>query len=506
MNIGEGKAYKAFEVLKDCESAKNRYKFALTCIKLARYHDAELALTGANLPQNQSKGPSHVLGNHHLDLHSNRSIPHGAPGYYLLGYVLECQYKNEKAAECYERALQLQPTLWCAFERLCRLQGGPAASHDRVDAARIFTEHNSDIQQMNGLIREHMMNIQQVAAQGPLAQDGRSGIVVNNFDQSPMANSNATALDQKFLDDPACINSQAKQKNHNLKFLQTNQKTPAPSKPVFYNRDMKENMASEGMSAGIGCSSIQSAGGRVAGAPQKHMGLVDHTSSGGKADEANESKFDEEPIIHNGGASQSQIDYDYDKNLKTPTPSGQQHQITPTSHVNNDRHLRKSMHHVHHAPSQSLHPSRLVFLNNYTSNGAGSNLGAANAGAGSQHPGAASVPSQLHFSSNSKDGANVGTIHATETKNPAGLYNQGSGEYFAYGANAHLAGSAAPSSSLHLHQARRGGNLGLTQQPQALNLNANNSMVSQHNYTSFFNQTNIIGDPVVKPFTIGTPI
>ena len=25
-------------------------------------------------------------------------------------------------------------------------------------------------------------------------------------------------------------------------------------------------------------------------------------------------------------------------------------------------------------------------------------------------------------------------------------------------------------------------------------------------YTSFFNQTNIIGDPVVKPFTIGTPI
>ena len=46
-------------------------------------------------------------------------------------------------------------------------------------------------------------------------------------------------------------------------------------------------------------------------------------SSGGKADEIHDNKFDEEPIIHNGGASQSQIDYDYDKNLKTPTPSGQ---------------------------------------------------------------------------------------------------------------------------------------------------------------------------------------
>ena len=98
---------------------------------------------------------------------------------------------------------------------------------------------------------------------------------MNNFDQSPMPNSNPNALDQKFLDDAGCTNSQVKQKNANLKFLQTNQKTPAPSKQVFYNRDMKENMASEGMSAGMGSSSMQSAAGRVAGAPQKHLGLVD---------------------------------------------------------------------------------------------------------------------------------------------------------------------------------------------------------------------------------------
>lgn len=32
--IGEGKAYKAYEVLKDCQSNANRYKFALTCMKL----------------------------------------------------------------------------------------------------------------------------------------------------------------------------------------------------------------------------------------------------------------------------------------------------------------------------------------------------------------------------------------------------------------------------------------------------------------------------------------
>lgn len=175
-------------------------------------------------------------------------MPHGAPGYYLLGSVLESQFKNEKAVECYERALQLQPTLWCAFERLCRLQGGPGASSDRVDATRIFTEQNADILQMNSLIREHMMNIK-LASQGnagtnagqapgahasgnaaDLGPFNRNGISVNNFDQSPMPSSNPNALDQKFLDDAGCSNSQAKQKNANLKFLQTNQKTPAPSK------------------------------------------------------------------------------------------------------------------------------------------------------------------------------------------------------------------------------------------------------------------------------------
>ena len=127
------------------------------------------------------------------------------------------------------------------------------------------------------------------------------------------------------------------------------------------------------------------------------------------------------------------------------------------------------------------------------------------------------MPAQLHFSSNSKDGvANIGTIHATETKNPAGLYNQGSGEYFAYGANAHLAGSAAPSSSLHTQLGRRAGAGGGTNGANSVTLNGftlnanqlqqqHNSNMSQHNFASFFNQTNIIGDPVVKPFTIGTP-
>ena len=42
--LGEGKAYKAYEVLKDCKSDAARYKFALVCMKLNKFHEAERAL------------------------------------------------------------------------------------------------------------------------------------------------------------------------------------------------------------------------------------------------------------------------------------------------------------------------------------------------------------------------------------------------------------------------------------------------------------------------------
>ncbi len=72
-----------------------------------KYNEAELALTGAKLPQNIRNGPSFVNHNFHLNLNENQYIPNGASGYYLLGYVLEKQLKKEPASKCYEKALQL---------------------------------------------------------------------------------------------------------------------------------------------------------------------------------------------------------------------------------------------------------------------------------------------------------------------------------------------------------------------------------------------------------------
>lgn len=38
---------------------------------------------------------------------------------YLLGYVREMQTKRKDAAKNYIKALEMDPTLWCAYERLC---------------------------------------------------------------------------------------------------------------------------------------------------------------------------------------------------------------------------------------------------------------------------------------------------------------------------------------------------------------------------------------------------
>lgn len=35
--VGEGKAYKAYEVLKDSTQMSNRYKLALTCMRLNKF-------------------------------------------------------------------------------------------------------------------------------------------------------------------------------------------------------------------------------------------------------------------------------------------------------------------------------------------------------------------------------------------------------------------------------------------------------------------------------------
>ena len=76
-------------------------------------------------------------------------MPNGAAGIFLLGQICEKQAKRKEAREYYQRALMMDPTLWCAFERLCKLQ--PA-----IDPSKFFLESHPYIQRLNEYIKNYL--------------------------------------------------------------------------------------------------------------------------------------------------------------------------------------------------------------------------------------------------------------------------------------------------------------------------------------------------------------
>ena len=95
--------------MQDSTSQANKYKFALVCLKLNKLVEAERALIGK------------IRRSSSLDERIS-NIPNGAAGLYLLGTVYELQSKSPKeAALFYSKCLELDPTMWCAYEKLCRI-------------------------------------------------------------------------------------------------------------------------------------------------------------------------------------------------------------------------------------------------------------------------------------------------------------------------------------------------------------------------------------------------
>lgn len=126
---GENKLFKAHYVLKDANSPANRYKLALVCIKMQKYNEAEKALLFKSA--NKGEEEFQVIG--------------GAAGYYLLGSVFELQAKLKEAAKFYTKALELDPTLWIAFEKLCNL-------NPQVQPELIFKDNHSFLTMLNSSI------------------------------------------------------------------------------------------------------------------------------------------------------------------------------------------------------------------------------------------------------------------------------------------------------------------------------------------------------------------
>lgn len=116
--MAENKHYKVYHILKDTKTELNRYKFALSCSKINKYKDAEKALLGSN---DQIKTKNYD------------SVANGSYGLYLLGVVCEKQTRYADAKEYYLKALETNPTLWSAYEKLGKLG-------DNVMPNKIFNE------------------------------------------------------------------------------------------------------------------------------------------------------------------------------------------------------------------------------------------------------------------------------------------------------------------------------------------------------------------------------
>ena len=66
----ENKAYKVFHILRDCKSEANRYKFAISCLRIGKFKEAEKALIGS---ETKARGAENVVN--------------GSYGLYLLAQV-----------------------------------------------------------------------------------------------------------------------------------------------------------------------------------------------------------------------------------------------------------------------------------------------------------------------------------------------------------------------------------------------------------------------------------
>lgn len=125
--MAENKNYKAYYILHNCKSDENRYKLATACLKLNKLKEAEKILMPNHFSDFLSTKYSNQ-GPYRLD-----SVPNGSYGIYLLGVINEKQQKHAEAKEFFIKCLELNPTLWVAYEKLCKLG-------EHILPNKIFTE------------------------------------------------------------------------------------------------------------------------------------------------------------------------------------------------------------------------------------------------------------------------------------------------------------------------------------------------------------------------------
>ncbi|CAK66944.1 unnamed protein product (macronuclear) [Paramecium tetraurelia] len=138
--LHENQPYKACHILKECKSEFNRYQLAVAYFRIKKYKEAEMALIG----------PS--FGNQFLLQSSN--TPNGSFGDFLLGQIYESMLRIDDAKIQYYKALDQNPTLWVAFERLSKI-------NEPVTINKVFIDQKQRQYEMS---RQQSCNIYKILA------------------------------------------------------------------------------------------------------------------------------------------------------------------------------------------------------------------------------------------------------------------------------------------------------------------------------------------------------
>lgn len=110
--LRENKWYKLVDLLKFCSSGTCRYLLAMAYFKLNKLKEAQQALTHIRPPRNSISESSTFI---------QSVMANGAAGHFLLGRIFEKSNRTHEAIESYMNALTNDPSLWIAYEKICKL-------------------------------------------------------------------------------------------------------------------------------------------------------------------------------------------------------------------------------------------------------------------------------------------------------------------------------------------------------------------------------------------------
>ena len=106
----QGKTKQTYLILQSSTYQPSRYLFAVACIALGKFSEAERALLPVSYMQPQSMTTEIV-----------DQIPGGAAGLYLLGVICRKEHRFPAAIDYFHKSLHKDPSMWCAITELSEM-------------------------------------------------------------------------------------------------------------------------------------------------------------------------------------------------------------------------------------------------------------------------------------------------------------------------------------------------------------------------------------------------